>query len=318
MCVFNVFKCVTSSSSPRIWLSTHTCLLVIPISQEMRQGTCHRPPWAGCHKFLGCDMRPSEVWWQSPESHHVGGGAGGRFGLKQVCDTKERASTEKEKKSKSASAMMQYMMAQRWSFQWVYQAHLHQVGNFCGLLPTWKAHVIFAWETGFWFNTVTTGFPSIAVPSYQHSVSWKSFKGSEWKESPKQSESRCPETRLPLPLGAGSVISLGSRVQGGWAVHHVPPTCQGHKRPVTHEMKKPWKCLSTGGLFLLIIKGKFLRPPDPWRRAASTVPVSPGFAASQRGAAHMLTVGWEVKPLKICKVKKNASEYVKLGTKISM
>lgn len=26
--------------------------------------------------------------------------------------------------------MMWCMMAQRWSFQWVYQAHLHQVGNF--------------------------------------------------------------------------------------------------------------------------------------------------------------------------------------------
>ena len=69
-----VFKCVTSSSSPRIWLITHTCLLVILISQPMRQGTCHRPPWAGCHKSLGCDMRPSEVWWQSPKSHHVGSG----------------------------------------------------------------------------------------------------------------------------------------------------------------------------------------------------------------------------------------------------
>ncbi len=163
-------------------------------------------------------------------------------------------------------------MTQRWSFQCVYQAHLHQVGNFRGLLPMRKTHVIFAQNTGFWFKTVTKRFPSFAVPSYQYSVN--SFKRSEWKESPKQSKSRCPETRLPLPLGAGSVISLGSRVQGGLAVHHVPPTSEGQKRPVTDEMKKLWKklmwCLWTGGLFSLIINVKL--PNTPREIGASEAP----------------------------------------------
>lgn len=144
MRAFNVFKCVTSSSSPRIWLSTHTCLLVIPISQEMRQGTCHRPPWAGCHKSLGCDMRPSEVWWQSPESHHVGGGAGGRFGLKQVCDTKERASTEKKKREKVSfrndvvydgtrlisSMGVSSASTSSWKFPWA-PPHVESACDFC-------------------------------------------------------------------------------------------------------------------------------------------------------------------------------------------